>query len=84
MNLLKCLFWKRKKNRYRISDFENAHVKGYKHCIYRVKYNPDSSIWIVIGIVLYKERRVFVTWDARGRAFVVRERDAKFDLVFKR
>ena len=83
MNLLKCLLRKKKKRRYTVSDFEEAHIKGYKHCISEVRYNPDSSIRAVTGVVQCKEDRVFVTWDAGGRAFVVRERDAKFDLLFK-
>lgn len=85
MNLLKRLFKKRKKNRYTVSDFEKAPVRGgYEHDIYEIQYNPDRSVRIVIGVVKIECRRIFVTWNSLGQAFIVRERDEKFDLVFER
>lgn len=85
MNLLKHLFRKKEKRRYNVSDFENASVNGgYEHQIYEINYNPDKSIRIVVGVVIFEARRIYITWDASGRAFVVRERDEKFDLLFER
>lgn len=84
MKLIKRLFRKRKKGRYKVSDFEKAHVRGNcDHYIFEIKYNPDQSIRIVIGVVIFEGRRIFVTWNSQGQAFIVRERDEKFDLVFK-
>ncbi len=82
MNLIKQLF--KKKEGYKLSDFENAKTRGgYTHCIYYVQKTCSGVIYNAVGVVLFHERRIFVKWDEHGQAFVVRERDEKFDLIFK-
>lgn len=75
--------FKRKRVRLRKnSDFKEACTRGgYSKEIYEVIRMKDKTIWNVIGVVFFGERRIYVIWERDGRAYVCHERANEFDLL---
>nr|WP_303328281.1 hypothetical protein [uncultured Butyricimonas sp.] len=64
------------------SYFRKALTRGgYPKEILEVIRMKDKTVWNVIGIVFVQERRIFVTWERTGLAYVCHERAVEFDLL---
>lgn len=80
MKILSVL--KRKRKSRRDSDFKTAVTRGgYRKEIYEVIRLKNKAVWNVIGIVFVQERRIFVTWEPSGLAYICHERVKEFDLL---
>lgn len=82
---MKILFARKKKRKPRKdSDFQNAKTRGgYRKEIFEIIKMKDKTIWNIIGIVFVQERRIFVTWERSGLAYVCHERAKEFDLLLQ-
>ena len=80
MKILSVL--RRKRSRRKDSDFEKAITRGgFSKEIYEVIRMKDKTIWNVIGVVFFGERRIYVIWERDGQAYVCHERAREFDLL---
>lgn len=76
------VFKRKKTKRRRKSDFEKAPTRGgFGKEIYEVIRMKDNTIWNVIGVVFFGERRIYVIWERGGQAYVCHERAREFDLL---
>lgn len=74
--------FRKRRLRRRDSDFEEAATRGgFNKEIYEVIRMKDKTIWNVIGIVFFGERRIYVIWERDGQAYVCHERAKEFDLL---
>ena len=83
MNILSILK-RRKLQSQRESDFQSASTRGgFPKEIFEIIRLKNNTIWNVIGIVYVQERRIFVSWERNGAAYICHERVAEFDLLLK-
>ena len=75
-------FRKRKGKRFKDSRFRKAQTRGgYPKEILEIIRMRDRTIWNVIGVMFIQERKIFVTWERTGLAYVCHERAQEFDLL---
>ena len=74
----------RKRKHRRDSDFKKASTRGgFPKEIFEIIRLKNKTVWNVIGIVYVQERRIFVSWERNGAAYICHERVAEFDLILK-
>lgn len=73
---------KKKKQQYRVSDFENAIKRSNLRIqILKVNYLPNSLyVKDVIGFVEQNNCGIRVIWNSKGEAFVADARTPEFDI----
>lgn len=80
---MKILFALRRKRKCRRdSDFKEAPTRGgFPKEIFEIIRMKDKTIWNVIGVVFFGERKIYVIWERDGQAYVCHERAREFDLL---
>ena len=74
----------RKRKHRRDSDFKKASTRGgFPKEIFEIIRLKNKTVWNVIGIVYVQERRIFVSWERNGAAYICHERVAECDLILK-